>query len=174
MKFRNIIKHALNFKHRKILISYEYFSGYSCEDHFFEPDTFLHSWEVLLEIMMSPHSQNMLIDVGMPVRHFNVAYNCRVVFYNKKIVLIRPKMMMCDDGNYRETRWFSAWSKPRQIEEYYLPRIIAAATGQHTVPFGDAVVSTKETCIGYEICEELWNPKSTHIDLSLSGKVAYN
>lgn len=119
--------------------------------------------------MMSPHSQNMLIDVGMPVLHFNVAYNCRVVFYNKKVILIRPKMMMCDDGNYRETRWFSAWSKPRQVEEYYLPRIVAAATGQHTVPFGDAVVSTRETCIGYEICEELWNPKSTHIDLSLSG-----
>lgn len=144
-------------------------SGYSCEDHFFESDTFLHSWEVMLEIMMSPHSQNMLIDVGMPVLHFNVAYNCRVVFYNKKVILIRPKMMMCDDGNYRETRWFSAWSKPRQVEEFYLPRIVAAATGQHTVPFGDAVVSTRETCIGYEICEELWNPKSTHIDLSLSG-----
>jgi NAD+ synthase (glutamine-hydrolysing) len=124
---------------------------------------------VLLEIMMSRHSENMLIDVGMPIQHFNVAYNCRVVFYNKKIVLIRPKMMMCDDGNYRETRWFSAWTKPRVVEDFYLPRIIAAATGQHTVPFGDAVVSTRETCIGFEICEELWNPKSTHIDLGLSG-----
>lgn len=118
---------------------------------------------------MSPHSQNMLIDVGMPIQHFNVAYNCRVVFFNKKIVLIRPKLMMCDDGNYRETRWFSAWTKVRQVEDFYLPRIIAAATGQHTVPFGDAIVSTRETCIGFEICEELWNPKSTHIDLSLSG-----
>ncbi len=76
---------------------------------------------------------------------------------------------MCDDGNYRETRWFSSWTKTRQTEEFYLPRIISAKTGQHTVPFGDAVISTKETCIGFEICEELWNPKSTHIDLSLSG-----
>lgn len=111
----------------------------------------------------------MLIDVGMPIQHFNVAYNCRVIFYNKKIILIRPKLMVCDDGNYRETRWFSAWTKIRQIEDFYLPRIIATATGQHTVPFGDAVVSTRETCIGFEICEELWNPRSTHIDLSLSG-----
>jgi NAD+ synthase (glutamine-hydrolysing) len=118
---------------------------------------------------MSPASQNMLIDLGMPVQHFNVSYNCRVVFYNKKILLIRPKMQMCDDGNYRETRWFSSWTKTRQTEEFYLPRIISAKTGQHTVPFGDAVISTKETCIGFEICEELWNPKSTHIDLSLSG-----
>jgi NAD+ synthase (glutamine-hydrolysing) len=78
------------------------FSGYSCEDHFYESDTFLHSWEVLLQIMMSPICQNMLVDVGMPVQHFNVAYNCRVIFYNKKIILIRPKMMMCDDGEETE------------------------------------------------------------------------
>lgn len=118
---------------------------------------------------MSPHTQNMLVDVGLPVQHSNVAYNCRVMFYNKKVILIRPKMAMCDDGNYRETRWFSAWTKTRQVEDFYLPRIVAAATGQHTVPFGDAVVSTRETCIGFEICEELRNPRSTHIDLSLAG-----
>lgn len=144
-------------------------SGYSCEDHFHESDTYLHSWEILLEIMMSPVCQNMLIDVGMPVQHRNVAYNCRVVFHNKRILLIRPKMVMCDDGNYRETRWFSSWTKERQTEDYYLPRMIASATGQHTVPIGDAVIATRDTCLGYEICEELWNPRSTHIDMSLSG-----
>lgn len=111
----------------------------------------------------------MLVDVGMPIQHSNVAYNCRVMFYNKKIILIRPKMVMSDDGNYRETRWFSAWKKTKKVEDFHLPRIVASATGQHTVPFGDAVVSTRDTCIGFEICEELWNPRSTHIDLSLAG-----
>lgn len=53
----------------------------------------------------------MLIDVGMPIQHRNVAYNCRVVFLNKKILLIRPKLINCDDGCYRETRWFSPWTK---------------------------------------------------------------
>ncbi|EDS27735.1 glutamine-dependent NAD(+) synthetase [Culex quinquefasciatus] len=47
--------------------------------------------------------------------------------------------------------------------------MIATATGQHTVPIGDAVIATRDTCLGYEICEELWNPRSTHIDMSLSG-----
>jgi hypothetical protein len=37
--------------------------------------------------------QDILIDVGMPVKHKNVAYNCRVTFLNKKIVLIRPKQV---------------------------------------------------------------------------------
>ena len=50
-----------------------------------------------------------------------------------------------------------------------MPRIISEHTGQQTVLFGDAAIATKDTCIGYEICEELWNVRSTHIDLSLSG-----
>lgn len=47
--------------------------------------------------------------------------------------------------------------------------MISELTGQLTVPFGDAAIATKDTCLGYEICEELWNVRSTHIDLSLSG-----
>lgn len=54
-------------------------------------------------------------------------------------------------------------------EEFFLPRIITEQTGQTIVPFGDAVLATRDTCIGYEICEELWNVRSTHIDMSLSG-----
>lgn len=29
---------------------------------------------------------------------------------------------------------------------------------QKIVPFGDGVISTNDTCLGAEICEELWNP----------------
>ncbi|XP_065158505.1 glutamine-dependent NAD(+) synthetase isoform X3 [Atheta coriaria] len=77
--------------------------------------------------------------------------------------------MMCDGGNYRETRWFSGWKKVRQVEDFFLPRMIAKITGQTIVPFGDAVLSTIDTCIGFEICEELWNPHSPHIEMGLDG-----
>jgi NAD+ synthase (glutamine-hydrolysing) len=114
--------------------------------------------------------QNMLVDIGMPVMHKNVIYNCRIAIFNKKVLLIRPKMMVCDDGNYRETRWFTAWTKKRCVEDHFLPRIIQDATGgQLKAPFGDAVISTVDTCFGFEICEELWNPKSPHIDMGLDG-----
>ncbi|XP_022900421.1 glutamine-dependent NAD(+) synthetase isoform X2 [Onthophagus taurus] len=143
--------------------------GYSCEDHFYENDTFLHSWEVLLELLTSPSCNDILIDVGMPVKFKSVAYNCRVVFLNQKILLIRPKLAMCNDGNYRESRWFTSWEKVRKIEELRLPEIISSITGQKTVPFGDAILDTKDTCLGFEICEELWSPKNTHVDMSLDG-----
>lgn len=143
--------------------------GYNCEDHFYESDTFLHSWEVLAELLKNPVCHDILIDVGMPVMHKNVVYNCRIAFLNKKILLIRPKMILCDSGNYRETRWFTAWQKQYCIEDHYLPRMISDITLQTTAPFGDAVLATYDTCIGYEICEELWNPDSTHICESLDG-----
>uniref|UniRef100_A0A8C0KTB1 Glutamine-dependent NAD(+) synthetase n=1 Tax=Canis lupus dingo TaxID=286419 RepID=A0A8C0KTB1_CANLU len=93
-----------------------------------------------------------------PVLHRNVRYNCRVIFLNRRILLIRPKMALANEGNYRELRWFTPWSRSRQTEEYFLPRMIQDVTKQETVPFGDAVLATRDTCIGSEICEELWTP----------------
>ena len=88
------------------------------------------------------------IDVGMPVMHKNITYNCRVVFLNKKILLIRPKQILCDDGNYRETRWFTAWTKRRYTEDFYLPRMIQKITNQTKIPIGDAVLALQDTVIG--------------------------
>ncbi|XP_043225534.1 glutamine-dependent NAD(+) synthetase-like [Amphibalanus amphitrite] len=143
--------------------------GYSCQDHFHESDTLLHSWEVLAELLLHPVCRDIIIDVGMPVMHRNVIYNCRVVFLNSKILLIRPKMTLCDTGNYRETRWFTAWTKHRETEPHHLPRMIAAITEQRTVPIGDALLATRDTCVGYEICEELWSADSSHVAQTLDG-----
>jgi predicted amidohydrolase len=47
--------------------------------------------------------------------------------------------------------------------------LISKYTKAKTVPFGDAVIATADTVIGFEICEELWNPMSTHIPMGLDG-----
>jgi NAD+ synthase (glutamine-hydrolysing) len=118
---------------------------------------------------------HVLTPTCRPVVHKNVIYNCRVIIHNCKILLIRPKMWLANDGNYRELRYFTAWAKHRQVEDHYLPRMISKITGQvgaslsihriptlspykDKVPFGDAVISTKDTCIGVELCEELFTP----------------
>ena len=143
--------------------------GYGCEDHFLEGDTFLHSWECLAEILKGDLTTDILCDIGMPVMHKNVRYNCRIFALNGKILLIRPKLILAADGNYRETRWFAAWQHPRQLEEYYLPRMLREITGQETVPFGDAAIATRDTALAAETCEELFAPNSPHIYLGLDG-----
>ncbi|KAH8832775.1 hypothetical protein DL96DRAFT_1458937 [Flagelloscypha sp. PMI_526] len=143
--------------------------GYGCLDHFLEGDTVLHSWEVLAKILSSDEAMDIVCDIGMPIIHKNVIYNCRVIIHNRKILLIRPKMWLANSGNYRELRYFTPWMKHRQWEDHYLPRIIQAVTKQTKVPFGDAVISTADTCIGVELCEELFTPASPHILMGLDG-----
>ncbi|XP_030887635.1 glutamine-dependent NAD(+) synthetase isoform X2 [Leptonychotes weddellii] len=104
--------------------------GYGCWDHYYESDTLLHSLQVLAALLDSPVTQDIICDVGLPVMHRNVRYNCRVIFLNRKILLIRPKMALANEGNYRELRWFTPWSRNRQTEEYFLPRMIQDVTKQ--------------------------------------------
>ena len=143
--------------------------GYGCQDAFLEGDTLRHSWECLADILDSDLTDDILCDLGMPVMHKSVRYNCRVLIFNRKILLIRPKLILAGDGNYRETRWFAAWQHPRTVEDHALPRTIRAITGQDTVPFGDAAIATRDTTLAAETCEELFAPDSPHIYLGLDG-----
>lgn len=144
-------------------------SGYGCEDHFLEDDTFIHSDQSLAYLLSTDLTDNILCDIGCPILHHGVRYNCRVFCLNRKIVLIRPKLFLADDGNYREGRFFTAWKSTMGMQEYILPDILQAVTEQDKVPFGVAVIATKETMVSAEICEELWTPNSPHISQYLSG-----
>jgi NAD+ synthase (glutamine-hydrolysing) len=144
-------------------------SGYGCEDAFLEGDTIRHSWECLAEILRGDLTDGILCDIGMPVMHQGVRYNGRVLVLDRRILFIRPKMILADDGNYREPRWFAAWQRPRTIEDHSLPRLITAVTGQEHVPFGDAALATRDTLLASETCEELFAPYSPHTYLGLDG-----
>ena len=144
-------------------------TGYGCEDAFLEEDTFRHAWESFAEIIGNDLTEGILCDIGMPIMHKNVRYNCRIFVLDRKILLIRPKLFLANDGNYREPRWFTAWHHTRSIEDYHLPRIIREITNQRTVPIGLAAISTRDTVIATETCEELFTPNSPHIHLSLDG-----
>lgn len=39
-------------------------------------------------------------------------------------------MALADDDNYRERRWFTAWSKQKQIEDCIVPDFIQEITQQ--------------------------------------------
>eukprot|EP01129_Flabellula_baltica_P006196 TRINITY_DN2295_c0_g1_i2.p1 TRINITY_DN2295_c0_g1~~TRINITY_DN2295_c0_g1_i2.p1 ORF type:complete len:666 (+),score=141.16 TRINITY_DN2295_c0_g1_i2:357-2354(+) len=143
--------------------------GYSCEDHFLEEDTYMHSWECVAQLLDSDLTDDILCDIGMPVIHKSVRYNCRVFLLNRKIIFIRPKMILASDGNYRENRWFYQWRKRNVIEDYQVPKIVRQVTGQDFVPFGDGALLFEDTCLASEICEELFAPESRHTELSLCG-----
>ncbi|CAG9462919.1 unnamed protein product [Pedinophyceae sp. YPF-701] len=143
--------------------------GYGCEDHFFEHDTVEHSWEVVCEIIKGGHTNGIVVDVGLPVVHCGVQYNCRCLLLDGQILLVRPKLALANDGNYRETRNFTAWKHTGALERLNLPPDVAALTGQRTAPFGHAIVQFRDMSLGIESCEELFTPSAPHIELALRG-----
>ena len=144
-------------------------SGYSCEDHFLELDTLQHSWESLACILKGGHTDGILCDIGMPVMHKNVRYNCRVFVLDGEILLIRPKTILASDGNYREHRWFTAWTHGWTTEPYTLPREIRELTVESKAPIGIAAIATADTLLATETCEELFVPMSPHIQFGNAG-----
>jgi NAD+ synthase (glutamine-hydrolysing) len=149
--------------------------GYGCEDHFLEPDTESHCWEILAELLPSTlNCPNFLLDVGMPIVFNGSRFNCRVLVCDGRIVGIRPKTVMADDGNYREGRWFTPWCRGvGELEEYLLPKAFidsVPGSSQRTAPFGLMVFRTSDGLkLSVETCEELWSPESPNIELSLLG-----
>lgn len=71
--------------------------------------------------------------------------------------------------SYREMRYFSPWKGERIVEDFYLPRSIQKIVGQKKARIGDALISTRDSCMGTETCEELFTPKAPNIGACLDG-----
>ena len=57
-------------------------TGYSCEDHFLEIDTIIHSWQIIYEVLAATKEEpynDMLITIGAPVLNRGVRYNCMIL-----------------------------------------------------------------------------------------------
>lgn len=102
-------------------------------------------WECLKDILLDGLTDGILCSIGMPVIRGSERYNCQVLCMNRKIIMIRPKMWLANDGNYRELRWFTAWKERNQLEDFLLPCDISEALSQKTVPFGYGYIQFVDT-----------------------------
>ena len=146
--------------------------GYGCEDHFHERDTETHAWEVIAKLCEEKElMRGAVVDVGAPATTRGARYNCRVIIVDGAIAFVRPKRALADDGNYRESRWFTAWTRANEVEEFTLPESCArfGMDGKTSVAFGDGAVVFDDAGLGCETCEELWTPDAPHIALALNG-----
>lgn len=78
-------------------------------------------------------------------------------------------MVLANDGMYRESRYFTAWAKERQVEDYQLERVVQEVTGQTHVPIGDQILATRDTEVACETCEELFTPRNPSTYSGLDG-----
>jgi NAD+ synthase (glutamine-hydrolysing) len=140
-------------------------SGYNCQDHFIERETIELSFNIIKHLINTDISENVLISIGCPIIHYDVRYNTNIFIANKKIILIRPKINLADDGNYREARWFTAWPK----DKYEIFNYIDINGNNQECPIGIGIINCNNILISAEICEELWAPDNMNYQLYLNG-----
>jgi hypothetical protein len=134
------------------------------QDHFFEGDTEAHAWDSLATLLRSGATDELVVDVGLPFTFGGVRYNVRAFLFRRRVLLLRPKLVLADDGNYREARWFTAWARPGQWETCRLPACVVAVDGQATAPLGDAALAFTDATLATELCEvRAWRQASSRV-----------
>lgn len=159
------IQNAKRLESKIILLPELVTTGYSCEDHFYELETYMISMDIIREICNDKNlTKDIIVVLGIPVIHEGVKYNTMTFISNNKIHLIRPKKILADDGNYREARWFTAWTKT-ELEKFPLKGF----NNQTDCDIGIGIINCNGVKIAAEICEELWVPESMNIPLYLNN-----
>ncbi len=123
-------------------------TGYGCEDYFFMPWLYEQAWDILLHQIL-PQTEEMALALGMPFVHNGNHYNTLVFCENGKIRGIYAKQLLPHTGIFYEPRWFNPW--PHMEKEWLEKDGQAFWFGDFTLPFQDLQ-------IGFEICEDAWQP----------------
>jgi len=122
-------------------------TGYGCED------LFLSNWlpekalEKLMEII--PWTDNIAVTVGLPIRFEGNIYNTTCFISDQSIKGFYAKQKLANDGVHYEPRWFTGWEPNR------IATLLVEGT---TYPFGHITVKEQGINIGFEICEDAWQP----------------
>ncbi len=122
-------------------------TGYGCEDLFLSqwlPETAL---EKLVEIV--PLSQGIAVTVGLPIRYEDRIYNTTCLLSDGKIQGLYAKQKLANDGVHYEPRWFTPWSSGKVVN-YKIDGM--------EYPLGHITAEVQGISIGFEICEDAWQP----------------
>jgi len=138
-------------------------TGYGCEDAFYSHSLVEMGYEVLEEIV--PHTEDIVVSVGLPVRHHNRIYNTACLIANRKILGFVAKRYLANNGIHYELRWFQPWVQGQRSE---------IQVGKQTYPIGDLYFDLKahigqSVRIGFEICEDAWMANRPGRDLYRNG-----
>ncbi|TGK09984.1 NAD(+) synthase [Leptospira fletcheri] len=120
-------------------------SGYGCEDAFYFPWVWEHSWKSLIQIAEASGSRTVVL--GLPFFQSPYLYNVAAVVRNGKVIALVPKQNLAQTGVHYENRWFT---KGEEADPY------AIAPDGSEISFGSILFETDDFNFGIEICEDSW------------------
>ena len=143
-------------------------TGYTCSDLFLQETLCRGAEDGLIQILDASKELDVVVLVGLPVRHNGKLYNCAAVLCNGELLGLVPKVHLPNYGEFYEKRQFNP--APAGV------RTLRFA-GQE-VPFGTQLLfrcaEMPEFCLAAEVCEDLWAPlpPSTHHALAGATVIA--
>ncbi len=120
-------------------------TGYGCEDAFLSASLHSTALQVLEEIL--PHTNEMVVSLGLPVAYNNVVFNTACLAANGRIAGFVAKRYLARSGIHYEPRWFKPWPIGKQV---------SVRVGGSEYPFGDLYFDCGGVRIAFEICEDAW------------------
>jgi len=135
-------------------------TGYGCEDQFYSSFTEDKAWASLEKLI--PHTTDITVFVGLPIRYSGKLYNVAACISNKKLVACIPKQHLANDGVHYEARWFSPW--PNALRSHIVKNGFKIPLGDYRIEVGKGIL------IGVEICQDAWEGENrTAISLGQRG-----
>ena len=122
--------------------------GYSVGDLFFQSHLYDEQLKALDLILQESKKLDLIIALGIALKHANKLYNCAIVLQRGKILGIVPKSYIPNKQEFYELRHFVSG---KEIQNETLSLL------NQEVPFGIDLLFQKDLlCFGVEICEDLW------------------
>ncbi|MDR1117350.1 MAG: NAD(+) synthase [Oscillospiraceae bacterium] len=138
-------------------------TGYTCGDLFFQ-DTLLNAAAASLNaIRRSASSADIVIVVGLPLRHMGKTFNCAAVLHRGRILGFVPKKNVPNYNEFYEIRHFTPAPEENSL----------ALFDSEYIPFGSRLIfrcsDLPEFSLACEICEDLWVSSSPSAEHTKNG-----
>lgn len=157
----HVVRNRLSEDVRAVLFPELSLTGYTPADLFFTEDLLRASEEALRLIAEETKELDLILVVGLPLRHRNRLYNTGAVLHKGKVLGVVPKQHLPNYNEFYESRWFTAYEKSHGNEIYL--------RGFGAVPFGHLIFESEAFTFGVEICEDLFAAIPPSASLSLQG-----
>lgn len=138
--------------------------GYTCGDLLLQDTLLDHALVALGSICSQTANLNLVLVVGLPVRHRGKLYNCGAVLTGGRVLGLVPKGNLPNYAEHYELRHFTpAFAGVERIE----------AGPLRGVPIGAQILfrceQMPEFTLAVELCEDLWVPAPPSIFHAVSG-----
>ncbi|MCD7731521.1 MAG: NAD(+) synthase [Oscillospiraceae bacterium] len=135
-------------------------TGYTCGDLFLHKSLLDSAERAVMRIAEETARYDMLVIVGLPVRHCGKLYNCAAVMKNGRVLGLVPKINIPNYSEFYEVRHFSSG---RGVE--------AHIDGFGGTELGQILFESNipELTVAVEICEDVWVSNPPSCDLAAAG-----